>query len=158
MVEGMAYDAMTEMLAQALYSANLGGSPRQIEATKWMHDVRIGDLVIEVTTRGRRDKDGIRMGVLVREFDLPILDENGEEYANEHYWQIDVGGRFIDWHNARFVRIPATGHQRALMEGMASQCEVAKCDDCARVDWSKQLWGTREMRQKWEADFKAGRR
>lgn len=132
------YDAMHEMLAQALYSANIGGTPRQQEATKWMHDVRAGDLVVEVSTRARSDKDGLRMGILVREFDEPIFDENGEQHATGRRWEIDVGERLVTWHDAQFVRVPQSNHQRELMEGLGEPCEVLPCGDCRRVDWSHQ--------------------
>lgn len=128
---------LMELLARALYSANVGGLPRQVRALEWHTDIRPGDLVVELSSRSSSTK-GTRMGILVKEFEKEFQEEQCEPYF-DHVWQIDVEGKLHDWHNASFVRIPASDHQRSLMDGYASRCAVMTCKDCDRVPYGK-LW------------------
>ncbi len=121
-------------LGLLLHRAVLGVSQAQIHMASWMNDVQVGDTVIETTSFHHPWTN--RIGVLIRKYDAPILDEDGVEYANEPHWVLRLKDGELDWHNARFIRIPTTQHQRDLFTGwFATRCSMADCKDCKRERW-----------------------
>lgn len=133
------YSALVNM-ARGLYGANLGGTPRQNEARKWMTDVEPGDLVVEVTSRGDyRTTRGKELGRLVEIRDEPVLDEDGKQYATERFWFVETPFERVRWHNARFVRVPSSKHEWELLEWGhdgptgTGYIHVFNCKDCQRA-------------------------
>ena len=102
---------------------------------RWLCDVQPGDVVIEITARAAPWSD--RIGVLIREYDRPVLDEVGVEFAKEHRWVIRTNEREFEWHNASFIRIPTTKHQRQLYKAWGERCVMANCRECAREQWHR---------------------
>lgn len=129
---------LADLLGVAVTGTPIGG-----HVMRWLGDVRIGDVVIEVTSPHRNPWEHC-IGILVREYDEPYLDEDGKTWlrddgsvASEHTWVLATNAGEITWRNAAFRRVPVTPHQASLLRGWGTRCVMADCKDCARETWKK---------------------
>lgn len=132
-------------LGLLLYDTALGGTPMQGHQWRWLSEIMPGDVVIEITSRHFRPWED-RIGTLLREEDEPLFeedeltplwrDEAHTVQAKEHHWVIQTNTREMRWHDARFIRIPTTKHERDLYKTLGTRCELADCRQCARETWT----------------------
>src|SRR4029077_15579770 len=94
-----------------------------------------GPLTVLVISTKRRDWQD-RIGVLLREYDEPLLDEEARQYSSVHHWVLETNHGEFDWRDARFIRVPMTDHQGDLYQGHARRCALASCTACARETWT----------------------
>lgn len=127
-----------EMLVHALYGASLQSSPIGTHMASWLHDWRIGDVVVEMSTRYRPAWQD-RIGVMTRVYDEPLFEEDGiTQFATRRHWVLTTNAGTHDWHNAGFLRVPTSRHQIGLFEGRAPRCTVfGDCNHCARETWRR---------------------
>lgn len=128
------------ILGDALWGASLNGTPAGQHQAAWMREIAPGDVVIEWTSRYQPWVN--RIGVLVREYYVPLFDEDGLAYGNDHHWVIKTNDGEFDWHNASLFRIPVTVHQKQLFQGHADHCSLP-CRDCDRERWLRKIEGAR---------------
>jgi hypothetical protein len=132
------------ILADALHSAALNGSPIGHHMSAWMRDWKVGDVVVETSTRSIAHWKN-RIGRMLREYSRPLREDgNPEPYGHERHWVIETNHGEFDWFNAGFFRIPVTRHQERLLGGYAERCIVLPCRECEREKWQKRegsnLW------------------
>lgn len=96
----------------ALYCVTMRGDPTRAEASIRSYMIappQPGDLIMEISTIWRRDRDAARLGRLVRCGREPIPDwEEERDGANpgEVVWHIQPdGGEEHRWVNAHFIRV-----------------------------------------------------
>lgn len=97
-----------------------------------------------LTDRDWRDA----IGVLVRKYTVVLTDEEMDQEGHVVpglHWVIATGRGEFDWHNADFLRVPVTRHERELFEGWATRCVMADCGlGCARERWREDKGCTRQ--------------
>lgn len=134
------------ILGDALHGSTIGSSPIHSHMISWMNDWRIGDVVIERSTRHSQRPWQTRIGIMMRVYDKPLFEEDGiTQFATDRHWVLATNDGEFDWYNADFFRIPTREHQARLLEGYADRCIVCgDCRDCARETWIKRpgsnLW------------------
>ncbi len=121
-------------LGRILWSTVLTAVPLHLHMADWMREIRPGDTVIEITAyHPPWDK---KIGKLVREYMKTHFDEDtGKECGRDLCWTILTNSGEVDWDNARFVRIPATEHERALFKGYGNRCSFPDCTLCLLERW-----------------------
>ena len=92
-------------LAYNVYSLSLGvGNQNMADAFKWLSDPQPKDLVVEISTMRRRERDFEAVGRLVRKALEPM--GNGSGFS-ETVWYVELeDARIYRWVNADFIRAP----------------------------------------------------
>lgn len=101
------------MLSCAVYAAYDGvlqGTQKAGEGFEWMKDVRIGDLVMEVSTIHFPARNEHRFGFLLSDrMEHVGADEDGEPIMDRVFrLRLITDGREYAWTNASFVRVPVS--------------------------------------------------
>lgn len=101
------------MLSCAVYAAYDGvlqGTPKAGEGFAWMTDVRVGDLVMEVSTIHWTSRNAHRFGFLLSDSMEQVgTDEDGEPLTDRVFrLRLITDGSEFAWTNANFVRVPVS--------------------------------------------------
>ena len=109
---------LIEVLAYELYCATLVGHqpPAISELFRRMNSPQVGDLVLETSSILARDRDGYRLGKLIRvNYELVMSREewvaSGESELDQiprhRVWTLELpNGEEVDWENATFIAVP----------------------------------------------------
>lgn len=109
---------LIETLAYNLYGATLVGNPAPFveELGGRIRHFVPGDLVLECSTIHMRERDGTRLGRLIRTAFEPLWtpeewaakgEDDPDEIPVVQMWYLQLAdGREYRWHNARFIAVP----------------------------------------------------